>query len=204
MKSYINNTRGSLMLYCLIIGMVITMFGISGITLSINEYQNLLSNTDSIRAYYLAEIGSEIAQDRLISATDKIIIEYLDELKNYKIGYILQMEGEMVGIDYMPPSLETYLSNHLIKDIGRFNDVQNNCMSDYPANHSYTINVNYDKIDDIIVIECVGRYNKARRRIITEFKSPYIIENGHDIYMLPKIKINTIDIISYYETIFTH
>lgn len=205
MKNYIINSKGSILVSCFIIGMLILMLGMSSITIAMNDFNNTFSNSDSLKAYYLAEMGIEAELRILTEAIDDIVLEYLEDLKDAKIAYLRSnMEETLAEGEYTPLQLDTYLQDHLIDVLETFNTIQNNIFEDYKQDHSYKISVEYDTESEVVIIKSVGIFNNARKQIMMDIKLPCTTIDGYDFYGLPKLKIHPIEILSYYQTNITN
>ncbi|SNR86617.1 hypothetical protein SAMN05446037_1001104 [Anaerovirgula multivorans] len=205
MKNHIENSKGSIIISCFVIGMLVIMLGMSSITLSMNDFRKTLSNSDAVKANYLAEMGMEIAVNNVIKTIDAVILTYLNDLKDSKIEYIKSINEEnLIEAQYNPISFDSYIKQFLIDELQVLNVIQNNPLEGYMHDHSYMVAVEYDDVEEIIIIKSIGTYDHARKQVIIEGKNPYAVYDGHDMYGLPKIKIYPLEIRSYYQAIITN
>lgn len=204
MKAFIKSSKGSIMMSCFLIGMLLMLVALSSLTLSMNDHQKTLSNSDAVKANYLAEMGIEIAVNNIEESVDAIIDTYLEKLKKNKLEYLKSIyDGESTDIQYQPPSFNIFIKQSFIHQLNTFNTSRTNPIADYGHNHSYSVKVEYNNTGEVVVIKSLGIYNNARKQIIVEGKNPYPIDDGYDMYGLPKIRIQPFEISAYYHTIIT-
>ncbi|QXM06010.1 hypothetical protein [Crassaminicella indica] len=189
MKNFSKN-RGSIIINSFIMSAILLVFLVSTLTLFLNDFYIVKSNENSIKAYYLGEAALNKTVFKINNAADKVIRNYLLELKNYKINYI---KNKIIDKNtYHPPVFSTYLQAHLLSQIASFNEKVKKPFSYYAHDHAYNIRVSYNLQNNRIDILTMGIYNGAKKFIYAQVKLPHVCNNGVDKYNLPKIKITPI------------
>ncbi|SES71216.1 hypothetical protein SAMN05660297_00348 [Natronincola peptidivorans] len=200
MEKYLKNSKGSIAVSCFLLGLLVLVITISTYTIYINDYYATLSNSNGVKAYYLVEAAFEETIFVVIESTNDIIVQYLEDIRTYKTNFQANSEENDL-LEYTPPSLDDYMQSHFIYRLEDFNRLVENPFSNYPHPHSYKIIVNYDSEENILILEGVGIYNNARKRIQAKLMMPRAEVVGLDAFHLPKVEVNAIEIISYYHGI---
>ncbi|MBB6216612.1 hypothetical protein HNQ80_002716 [Anaerosolibacter carboniphilus] len=202
MDKILRNTRGSVIYPSFMVGLFSLLLFISILALIANESLAVQSYTNSIKAYYLAETGMETTLYGLENAMDKIIFEYLSDLREYKRNYLLESaDNSNKSLKFSPPQLDTYLKRSLRSEMSLFPLVYKNHVSTYKQEHSCRISIDYNFKTCIITVESIGEYDRARKFLITTLLLPTEQPDGLDSFDLPRIKIQPFQILSYYQSL---
>ncbi|AOY77056.1 hypothetical protein [Clostridium formicaceticum] len=200
MKSYLENEAGSIAAICFMLGVTVLMLALSTLTVYVNDYAAVVSNSDAIKAYYLAEMAAQETLWELMETTEALVLVYFSHLKQHKINYMRNVEKEIYEA-YHPPVFNNYLESYLISHLSNFKKEAKNPFLDYSHPHRYESKLNYNAAESTIVIEGTGVYNNARRRVKMEVKVPYQVQEGIDTYHLPSTVIYPPRISGYYQIV---
>ncbi|SDK51792.1 hypothetical protein [Natronincola ferrireducens] len=201
MEKGLTNKRGSIVVNVFIIGLIIFTLMISAVTLVANDYQRVASSSHSIKAYFLAESAMEEAYHEILILVDDVVVEYLEDLKEYKMDFINKMKEEEVHPnEYQPPQLGDYLQDRMLVNLAFYNKIVENPFHNYSPYHYYKRSFTYDSNHNTIVIEVVGVYNQARKFIRGEARLPIAYNKVKDRYNLPQVEVVSLEMISSYQT----
>ena len=201
-KKSISNNKAYISVTCLFIGKFILVFTMAIYNICIVDYQMVSSNADAMRANYSSETAVDEAIIDIYEHMDAIIMNYLEDLREYKINYIESLSILGIEPDYSPPNFDSYLKRDFINKISNLNKIVKNPFLGYIKEHEYSINIKYEKTEDVIYITGFGSYDNARKRIKAKVSMPRVVVIGHDAFGLEEIEIYPMEVISYFQEIF--
>lgn len=202
MKNKIYNKKAYIAVNCLLIGTIILIFTMSTYSIFVKDYYATLSNTDAIKANYLAETAINEGIMKVSVSLDIMVIQYLQDLKDYKISYFDNLDKTEEVLEYSPPILDNYLQIYFINRLSDLNEFVKNPFSEYSHQHNYKMDFTYNKAERRIYIEGLGLYNNTRKRIQVTIDMPESAVIGIDSFGLEKMEIYPMKIVSYYQEIF--
>ncbi|AKL95284.1 hypothetical protein CACET_c18360 [Clostridium aceticum] len=200
MKKHLENSKGSIIAFCFIMGTIVIMLAISTLTIYTNDFIAVISNGDAVKAYYLAEIAVEETLWEIMKTTETLIFLYFSDLKEHKVNY-LKDKGKETYQEYHPLIFNNYLQSHLINKLTTYKKQNNHPFLDYGHSHRYEVDLKYDVLQKIVIIEGTGIYNNARKKVKLELVLPYQIQEGIDAYDLPSTKIYPLKISGYHQIV---
>ena len=196
-----NSNKGAIFVYVIILCSIIMIFATSIITLLDDGRLYRNSQINAAKSYYLAESAIDEVLNTIYGTTEDIINQYLIDLKEYKVQYIMDKNNDKGSdIRYNPPAFNNYMYIGLISKLNSLKYENKNPFEEYSKVHSYKIEAKYEASNKII-INVVGSYESARKFIRVELCMPELIEDGKDHYNLPNVKIRSMYIKSKYQTL---
>lgn len=186
----LSNRKGTVIITTLIICMIISIIVISYNNLLFENYLSVQANTNSIKAYYIAESAINIVYYELNRICEEAIDEYFDELRVYKL-YYLNLEEDYI---YSPPVFENILRPKIVSNLSSFNRKVENPFVSYEQEHYFKITVDYVVSYNIMKIDVVGSYLHSRKLLTAEYLLPEELISGVDEYNLPRSKIRPLKI----------
>lgn len=199
MKNLIKNQTGLIYVGVIYIFLIIITILASLLYLMNNNIAADTSNSYNYKANYIAESILEFNIMQINEISDKVIMEYLSDLKAYKSQYI-KLVQDNPWVIYDPPLFSKYISQSFIPSIKELSGTTNRPFEEYEDDHYFKINIEYDSIYNVINIKAEGSYKRARVFINVKLDPPKSEDIGFDQYNLPKISISSIDIIEYYQS----
>lgn len=200
MKNPIKGSKGIISIHVFFIALMMFVILTSLLYMMTNQLKIQMSNNDSYRANYLAESIVELKLAEILQLSEEVIKKYRIDLYRYKVEYLLLIYQ---GFDkrYNPPVFADYVKRELLPQIKELSSSENNPFEDYLEDHHYKIKIQYDTRQNVIMMEAMGRYKRARRFIYVKLSLPQSMDNGLDEYDLPRISIISPHIVGYYRTI---
>ncbi|MDR5658206.1 hypothetical protein RH915_01755 [Serpentinicella sp. ANB-PHB4] len=199
MKKYLTNSKGSLLVVTLIVGLIISIMIMTAHQLVINHYKLTQSSINATKAHYMAETGVDTFLYELNEICEEIIYSYLELLKEYKVKYL--NAGDVDSMIYNLPQFCELFRSYFNIHKNRIEIKRINPFAEYTKPHHYEVKIeNYEPFNNRIEVKVKGQYDRARRFIKIEIELPVDIIDGVDEYNLPKTKIKPFEIIRYYQS----
>ncbi len=199
MRNLVKNQSGLVYVGVIYISLIIITILASLLHLMNNNIIADTSNSYNYKANYIAESLLELNIMEINEISDKVIKEYLTDLKGYKSEYIRLVQNDP-SVIYDPPLFSKYISQSFIPIIKQLSGTTNRPFEEYEDNHYFKIDIKYDSIYNVINIKAEGSYQRARVFINVKLDPPQSVDVGFDEYNLPQIRISSIDIIEYYQS----
>lgn len=200
MKNSMKASKGMISIHVFFIALMMFVILTSLLYTMTNHIHIRVSNNDSHRANYLAESIVELKLAEILQLSEEVIEAYRIDLYRYKSEHLLSIRD---GFDkkYNPPTFVDYVKREFLPQIKELSSSENNPFEDYLEDHHYRIKIQHDTGQNVIMIEAMGRYNRARRFIHVKLALPQAMDNGLDEYDLPRISITSPNILGYYRAI---